>query len=111
MSGLPYIRTIVGNKIKAEMNWFLIGSLALSVITLFLFLVVQYHPDEFDSCWYGSNLGLGTLVLFGYKITLLTALIPPLVVVIGIPNCIYFLNKYHTVYLETKTKRKPWLPW
>jgi predicted RND superfamily exporter protein len=45
---------------------------------------------------------LGTIVLFGYKITLLTALIPPLVVVIGIPNCIYFLNKYHTAYLEIK---------
>ena len=39
--------------------------------------------------------------LFGYKITLLTALIPPLIVVIGIPNCIYFLNKYHTSYKDT----------
>lgn len=47
----------------------------------------------------------GTLELLGYKITLLTALIPPLVVVIGIPNCIYFLNKYHTAYRETGDKR------
>ena len=39
---------------------------------------------------------LATMVLLGYKITLLNALIPPLIVVIGIPNCIYFLNKYHT---------------
>jgi predicted RND superfamily exporter protein len=49
---------------------------------------------------------LGTVVLFGYKITLLTALIPPLVVVIGIPNCIYFFNKYHTAFLELKDKDK-----
>jgi predicted RND superfamily exporter protein len=46
------------------------------------------------------------LVLFGYKITLLTALIPPLVVVIGVPNCIYFLNKYHTAYRETNNKNE-----
>ena len=48
---------------------------------------------------------LGVMNLFGYKITLLTALIPPLVVVIGIPNCIYFLNKYHSAYRETGDKR------
>jgi len=41
----------------------------------------------------------------GYKITLLTALIPPLIVVIGIPNCIYFLNKFHTAYKHTGDKR------
>ena len=49
---------------------------------------------------------LGTMVLLGQKITLLTALIPPLIVVIGIPNCIYFLNKYHTSYKETNDKDK-----
>jgi predicted RND superfamily exporter protein len=46
------------------------------------------------------------MVLMGYKITLLTALIPPLVVVIGIPNCIYFLNKFHVAYNERGDKRK-----
>lgn len=46
----------------------------------------------------------GTMALLGYKITLLTALIPPLIVVIGIPNCIYFLNKYHTSFKESNDK-------
>src|SRR5678809_1733689 len=46
------------------------------------------------------------MVLLGYKITLLTALIPPLIVVIGIPNCIYFLNKFHVSYNETGDKSK-----
>ena len=46
------------------------------------------------------------MVLMGYKITLLTALIPPLIVVIGIPNCIYFLNKFHVSYNETGDKSK-----
>ncbi|MEO7049419.1 MAG: MMPL family transporter, partial [Ferruginibacter sp.] len=47
---------------------------------------------------------VGLTYLLGYKITLLTALIPPLIVVIGIPNCIYFLNKYHTTYRQTHDK-------
>lgn len=107
VSGLPYIRTIVGNKIKAEMNWFLIGSLVLSVITLFLFFW-SFSTTLMSLLVVGMGViwSLGTIVLFGYKITLLTALIPPLVVVIGIPNCIYFLNKYHTAYLETGEKEK-----
>ena len=49
---------------------------------------------------------LGVLQLCGYKISLLTALIPPLVVVIGIPNCIYFINKYHTSYLQKQNKEQ-----
>ncbi len=49
---------------------------------------------------------MGTIVLLGYKITLLTALIPPLVVVIGIPNCVYFLNRYHHEYYRNPNKMK-----
>ncbi|HEY9341103.1 MAG TPA: MMPL family transporter, partial [Hanamia sp.] len=49
---------------------------------------------------------VGIMYLFGYKITLLTALIPPLIVVIGIPNCIYFLNKYHSTYKATGNKEQ-----
>jgi predicted RND superfamily exporter protein len=49
---------------------------------------------------------LGVLQLCGYKISLLTALTPPLVVVIGIPNCIYFINKYHTSYISSGDKNK-----
>lgn len=39
-SGLPFIRTTIGNRIKQEMNWFLIGSILLSAVTLLLFLEV-----------------------------------------------------------------------
>jgi predicted RND superfamily exporter protein len=49
---------------------------------------------------------VATIVLCGYKITLLTGLIPPLIVVIGIPNCVYFLNKYHTEYALHGNKSK-----
>jgi predicted RND superfamily exporter protein len=105
ISGLPYIRTIIADRIKSEMNWFLIESLLLSAITLFLFF--RSLSATFMSLLVvgmGVVWSLGTMVLFGYKITLLTAIIPTLVVVIGVPNCIYFLNKYHTVFKETKDK-------
>lgn len=107
VSGLPFIRTNVANRIAKEMNWFLTGSLLLSAITLLLFFR-SFSAMMMSLLVVGMGVvfSLGTMVLFGYKITLLTAIIPPLVVVIGIPNCIYFLNKYHTSYRETGDKQK-----
>ena len=107
VSGLPYLRTVIGDKIKAEMQWFLIGSFLLSAITLFLFF--RSFSATFMSLLVvgmGVVWSLATMVLFGYKITLLTALIPPLIVVIGVPNCIYFLNKYHTAFKDTGDKEE-----
>ena len=105
VSGLPFIRTTIGELIKSEMKWFLIGSLLLSAITLLVFfrsgsaVVMSLMVVIIGVVW-----SMGTMVLCGYKITLLTALIPPLLVVIGIPNCVYFLNKYHSAYRETNDK-------
>ena len=48
----------------------------------------------------------GTLSLLGYKITLLTGLLPPLIVVIGIPNCVYMLNYYHFSIKEYSNKKQ-----
>ncbi len=107
ISGLPYIRTIMADRIKKEMLWFLIGSLILSAITLLIFFrSVSATIMSLAVVLMGVIWSLGTMVLLGQKITLLTALIPPLIVVIGIPNCIYFLNKYHTSYKETNDKEK-----
>lgn len=105
LSGLPYIRTVVGLRIQEEMRFFLIGSLVLSALILLVFfrsvsaMVLSLAVVLVSVVW-----SMGTMDLFGYKISLLTALIPPLIVVIGIPNCIYFLNKYHTAYRETGEK-------
>jgi predicted RND superfamily exporter protein len=107
ISGLPYIRTIIADRIKKEMLWFLIGSLLLSAITLFLFFrSISATLLSLSVVVMGVIWSFGTMVLSGQKITLLTALIPPLIVVIGIPNCIYFLNKYHTSYKESKNKQE-----
>ena len=107
ISGLPFIRTIMADRIKKEMLWFLIGSLALSAITLLIFFrSISATIMSLAVVLMGVIWSLGTMVLLGQKITLLTALIPPLIVVIGIPNCIYFLNKYHTSFKETNDKDK-----
>ncbi|MCX6297949.1 MAG: MMPL family transporter [Bacteroidetes bacterium] len=107
LSGMPYIRTVMANRIKSELNLFLLASLVLSALTLFLFFrSISATIMSLLVVGMGVIWSFGTIVLFGYKITLLTALIPILVVVIGVPNCIYFLNKYHTTYKEMPDKEK-----
>ncbi len=107
ISGLPLIRTQVADRIAREMKWFIIGSLALSaLILLFMFRSLSTTLLSLLVVIIGVIWSVGITYLFGYKITLLTALIPPLVVVIGIPNCIYFLNKYHSTYKKTGDKKQ-----
>lgn len=107
ISGLPYIRTTIADRLARELNLFLLGSFLLSALVLLLFfrsfsaMLMSLGVVAMGVVW-----SLATMVFLGYKITLLTALIPPLVVVIGIPNCIYFLNKYHTSYRETGNKNE-----
>lgn len=106
-SGLPLIRTNLATKIADEMRWFLFGSVVLSaVILLIFFRSIGAMLLSLGVVIIGVVWSVGTIHLLGYKITLLTALIPPLVVVIGIPNCIYFLNKYHTSYNDTRDKKE-----
>jgi predicted RND superfamily exporter protein len=107
ISGLPLIRTQVADRIAREMKWFIIGSLALSaLILLLMFRSVRTTLLSLLVVITGVVWSVGIMYLFGYKITLLTALIPPLVVVIGIPNCIYFLNKYHSSYKKSEDKQQ-----
>lgn len=107
LSGLPLIRTVVADRLQKEMRIFLIGSLLLSALILLLFfrsfstMLLSLFVVILGVIW-----SLGVLQLCGYKISLLTALTPPLVVVIGIPNCIYFINKYHTSFLHSGDKRQ-----
>src|SRR5664279_3257392 len=105
-SGLPLIRTNMATKVASEMKWFLLGSVLLSALILLIFFrSVSNMILSLAVVIMGVVFSLATMHLFGYKITLLNALIPPLIVVIGIPNCIYFLNKYHTAFRDTGEKR------
>lgn len=98
-SGLPFIRTMMASNVQREMKLFIILSFALTalILTVFFrsFMAVLSSMLVVAA---GVVWSQATIYLLGYKITLLTALIPPLIVVIGIPNCVYLLNKYHSEY-------------
>jgi predicted RND superfamily exporter protein len=95
-SGIPYIRTVTMQKVKHELFLFIILSIAVAAFIMFLFfrsLKVVFSSllvVGISILWV-----LGTTVLFNFKITILTGVIPSLIVIIVIENCIYILNKYH----------------
>lgn len=94
--GLPYLRTEVNGKIKAELQIFLVVSLLITALIL-LYLFRSWDAVLFPIIIIAVIViwSLGTLGLTGYEITMLTGLLPPIIVIIGIPNSIYLLNKFH----------------
>ncbi len=98
-SGLPYIRTVISKKVSDEFQLFLLLAIGISGVILILFFKSFYaFLIPLIIVIIGVIWSLGTIVLFGYQITLLTGLIPPLIVVIGIPNSILLINKYHNEF-------------
>lgn len=94
-SGMPYIRTLNSQNIIDEIGLF-IGA-ALLVTSLIFFFFFRSFRATFISMItviIGVMWSFGVLGLLHYEITVLTALIPPLIIVIGIPNCIFLINKY-----------------
>ena len=95
VSGMPYIRTINAENMKGEIGLF-IGA-ALFITSLIFFLFFRSFRATFISILillFGVMWSFGTLGLLHYRITILTAIIPPLIIVIGITNCIFLINKY-----------------
>lgn len=95
-AGLPFVRSVISGKVKKEMTVFLVLSIAITGLILLLFfrswnaVVFPMIIIAVVVLWV-----MGSLVIFDYEITILTGLIPPIIVVIGIPNSVYLLNKYH----------------
>ena len=104
-SGMPFIRTAVARKIQSEMSLFMILALIVTAVILFLFFR-SVLPVIFSLAvvFVGVIWSVGILVLLGYQISVLTGLIPPLLIVIGVPNCIMLLNKYHTEFKKHGNK-------
>ncbi|MGB3948518.1 MAG: MMPL family transporter [Bacteroidia bacterium] len=94
-SGLPYIRSEYMRNVQGELSLFMALAFLVTIVTLWIFF--RSFKVVFWSlvvCIIGVIWSLGTLYLFGYKITILTGLIPPLIIIIGIPNCIFLITKY-----------------
>ncbi|MDF7812438.1 MMPL family transporter [Hymenobacter sp. YC55] len=101
-AGLPYVRATMTTKVAAEMKLFVGLTVVMMAITLFMFfrtwsaVVFPLLIVLVVVVWC-----VGTMVLMGYKINLLTGLIPSIIIVIGIPNCTYLLSRYHYDYRKS----------
>ena len=106
-SGMPFIRTEYTSQVTNELAIFLIlAILVTSVILFYFFRSIQVVFFALIVILVGIVASLATIVLFNFKITLLSGLIPPLIVVIGVPNVIFLLNKYHETFLRTQNKEE-----
>lgn len=106
-SGLPFIRVVTAEMVKKELNMFIFLALGITAIIIFLFfrsfkvMMFCMLVVAIAVVW-----AVGIQGMFGYKITILTGMIPPLIIVIGIPNSVFLLNKYHQEYRQHSNKIK-----
>ncbi|MCL9809276.1 efflux RND transporter permease subunit [Flavobacterium luminosum] len=106
-SGMPYIRTLNSKTIIDEIGLF-IGAALLVTGLIFFFFFRSFRATLISLIIViiGVMWSFGLLGLLDYEITVLTALVPTLVIVIGIPNCIFLINKYHQEYHKHSNKAK-----
>jgi predicted RND superfamily exporter protein len=106
-SGLPYIRTVVTELTKRELRMF-VGLMVL-VVALLLQLFFRSWRVVFVSITVvavGVVWAMGSIGLLGYRLTSVMAIIPPLIIVIGIPNCIFLINKFHVEFAQHRNRVK-----
>lgn len=107
VSGMPYIRTLNAETILSEIGIFIGASLLVtSLLFFFFFRSFRATIISIAIVIIGVMWSFGFLGLFHYEITVLTALVPSLIIVIGIPNCIFLTNKYHQEYKVHRNKAK-----
>ncbi|MFN8864322.1 MAG: efflux RND transporter permease subunit [Flavobacteriales bacterium] len=107
LSGLPFVRTTMMTKVKKEILFFTMLALLVSAILLFIFF---RSLRAVIACMLiiaiGVIVAMGTIALFNYPITMVMGLIPPLMIVIGVPNCVYLLTKYHQEFIRHGNKMR-----
>ena len=106
-AGLPHIRVVIGKRIVNEMYIFIALAIAVTSLLLFIFfrslkVVLFCNVVVFVAVIWS----LGLIGLFSFKLSILMALIPPLMIVIGIPNCIFLLTKFHREVKSHGNKNK-----
>lgn len=104
-SGMPYIRYVVANMVQSELQFFSLLSLAVCAVILLLFF------RSFSSVIFPVLViliivtwALGTIGLMDLRINVILSLVPPLIIIIGVPNFIYLVNKYHAEYKKHGNK-------
>ncbi len=106
-SGLPHMRVQIGKRVLNEMYKFIFLSILISSLFMyFLFRSVRVTLISVLIVLVTVVWALGTIGMMGYNISLMMGLIPPLMIVIGIPNCIYLYNKFHYEFRNHNNKAK-----
>jgi len=104
-SGLPYIRTVHSVKVKNEISMFILFTLLITALILYLFFrSFKATISSIIVVIIGVIFSFGSIALIGYEISILMALVPPVLIVIGIPNCIFLINKFHSEFRLSKNK-------
>lgn len=95
ISGMPYIRTLNSLNITKEMGIFVLGALLITAL-IFFFFFRSFRATFITLLVVGIGVvwAFGFIGWFRYEITVLSALIPPLIIVIGVPNAVFLINKY-----------------
>lgn len=95
ISGMPYIRTLNAQNIQDEIMLFVLGALLITAL-IFFFFFRSYRATFITLLvvMIGVTWAFGFIGLFRFEITVLSALIPPLIIVIGVPNAVFLINKY-----------------
>lgn len=106
-SGLPYIRDVVAETVKKEITVTLgLAAMVTALIIFFFYRSIIVVITCLVVVGVGVVWSFGFIGMFDFKLTMIMGLLPPLVIVIGIPNCTYLLNKYHSEYLAHGNKVK-----
>jgi uncharacterized protein len=104
-AGLPFVRSVMAQQVRKELSFFLyLSAIVTGVIMLLFFRSVRAVIFSMIMIGVVVVWTIGTIALLGFKISLLSGLIPPVIVTIGITNAIYLLNKYHLEYVSRKNK-------
>lgn len=106
-AGLPHIRVVVGKRIVAEMYIFLALSIFASSLLLFIFFRSLYVVFLCNTVVFISVIwALGSIAFMGFELSIIMALIPPLLIVIGVPNCVFLITRYHQEYVRLDNKMR-----
>lgn len=106
-SGLPYIRDVVAETVKKEITITLgLAAFVTALIIFFFYRSIIVVLTCLVVVGVGVIWSFGFIGMFDFTLTMIMGLLPPLVIVIGIPNCTYLLNKYHAEYLAHGNKVK-----
>ncbi|MBK8805704.1 MAG: MMPL family transporter [Bacteroidales bacterium] len=104
-SGLPYIRTATSLLLRKEVLLFIIFAGLVCALILYLFFR-SFRVMLFSMIIVGVSVifVMGCMGILGYQITLLTSLVPTLIIVICVPNCVFLLYRYQMEYRNLGNK-------